>query len=357
MTLTNNDNPRFLGIDLTRLSREWQAAGALLLESPIVRQMMPRTQVQLRQADGRVTDWTMLLDTVAPAPAPLVGDRVNAVELSADQVLERSLTLPLLAPADIARAVELEVNAASPFGSAQTVHGYASDRVGDNTVRVDVAITSRQQIDDALRAAGADPQNPAEVWVRRGGEGAARPIVFRGYGEGVRQAMVRRGVWRRLAGLAIALALLAALVVTPTALARLRAQQAQQSFDVLSKQAAPQIAQRDALTQKMERLRVLGEATDRELSMPPVLDMLTRALPDDASLTSMRVEGTKLVLNGRADDATALVQRLAAQPGVHDVRLASPATRDAEASKETFIIEMNLSARRYGPVRGAEVSS
>ena len=48
---------------------------------------------------------------------------------------------------------------------------------------------------------------------------------------------------------------------------------------------------------------------------------------------------------------------LATERGVHDVRLASPATRGAGAAKETFIIEMNLDARRYGPVRGPEANS
>ena len=81
--------------------------------------------------------------------------------------------------------------------------------------------------------------------------------------------------------------------------------------------------------------------------------MLTRALPDGAWLTALRTEGGKLVLNGNADDAAALVQRLAAQPGVHDVRLASPATRGFGATKETFIIELQLDAHRYGLARPA----
>ena len=51
---------------------------------------------------------------------------------------------------------------------------------------------------------------------------------------------------------------------------------------------------------------------------------------------------------------TALVQRLAREPGAHEVRLASPATRGAGAAKETFIIELKLEAGRYGPVQVGE---
>jgi len=80
-----------------------------------------------------------------------------------------------------------------------------------------------------------------------------------------------------------------------------------------------------------------------------VLDMLTRTVPDGAWLTQLRVEGSKVVLNGNADDAAALVQKLTGQPGVSNARMTQPATRAAGAAKETFVIEVNLDARRYGP--------
>jgi hypothetical protein len=65
----------------------------------------------------------------------------------------------------------------------------------------------------------------------------------------------------------------------------------------------------------------------------------------------LRVEGNKLLFSGSADDAAALVQRLASQPGARDVRLTSPAIRGQGASKETFTIEMNLDASHYGLTR------
>ena len=102
---------------------------------------------------------------------------------------------------------------------------------------------------------------------------------------------------------------------------------------------------------RLDRLQAVDKLLLQQLALPPVLDMLTRALPDGAWLTAVRAEGSKLVLNGNADDAAALVQRLATERGVHDVRLASPATRGAGAAKETFIIELQLDARRYGLAR------
>ena len=358
MNLAQSDSPRFFGMDLGQWSRQWQAAGTALLDLPGLRWLAPRVTVELRQADGRSAAWVMRQGQLTPARAARAAGALPALALPLDTVLERRLLLPPLAAADAAQAVQLDVASASPFLPEQTVAGYAQ-HADDATLRVDIAITSRRQVEDALHAAGADPAQPPDVWVlpAAAGDGALRPIVLRGFGEARRAALLRRGLAQRLGLLLLGLALLAALAVTPTALVRLRAQQAQQSFDALQKQAAPQIAQREALTQRVERLRVVGELLDKQLALPPVLDLLTRAVPDGAWLTAIRVEGTKLVLNGQADDAAALVQRLSAQPGVHDVRLASPATRGAGAAKETFIIELHLDARRYGPVRGPEAAS
>ena len=359
MISTPTDNRPPFGIDFAQWPRQWQAAGALLLEWPLLRRMLlPQVAVLLHQPDGSTRTWLVVGDQARPAPSPADGAAVAALQLPADRVLERQLTLPPLAPADVVQAVQLDVAAASPFGVEQTVWGFCTRRIDGDRLRVDSAITARQQVEQRLREAGFASGPPPDVWVLAGTPpdvaGAVQPIVLRGFGEGVRQQIVRRGLVRRLGLAALALALLAALIVTPTALQRARARQATQSFDALQKQAAPQLAQREALLRQIDRMRTVATLLGQQVAMPPVLDLLTRAVPADAWLTALRVEGDKLVLNGQADDAAALVQRLAAQPGARDVRLASPATRGAGAAKETFIIELKLDANRYGPVLGGK---
>ena len=357
MNLNPTDPRRPFGIDPAQWPRQWQAAGALLLEWPVLRRLLPRLPVQLHQASGASTPWQIVGDVAQPGAAAPHGAPIRALQLPAERVLERRLTLPPLAPADVAQAVQLDVAAASPFGAEQTVWGFSARRLAGERLQVDAAITSRQQVEQSLREAQLADAPLPEVWVLPSSAPAGqplRPIVLRGFGEGERARRVRSSLRRRLGLTALALALLAALVVTPTALQRLRARQAVQSFDALQKQAAPQLAQREALMRELERLQTVGQLLDQQLAMPPVLDLLTRTVPDGAWLTGLRMEGNKLVLNGQADDAAALVQRLAAQPGAHEVRLASPATRGAGAAKETFIIELKLDARRYGPVTGAK---
>ena len=355
-------------MDASQWPRQWRAAAEGVLALPPLRWLRPALRVQLHHPDGGSSAWSVAHGLATPAPDARAAATLTAVELPAARVLERRLLLPPLPAAELAQAVELEVAAASPFGPDQTVFGFDARPDDDaQLTRVDLVITSRQQVEQALRQAGAGPDSDTdtdalpEVWVLPGGAtrgpGGVRPVVLGGYGEAQRQRLEQQGTATRLALLLLALALLAALALTPTLMLRQRALQAQQSFEALQRQAAPQVAQREALMQRLERLQAIDGVLGRQLALPPVLDMLTRALPDGAWLTALRAEGVKLVLNGHADDAAALVQRLAGQPGVHDVRLSSPATRGAGAAKETFIIELQLDARRYGLARPAASAS
>lgn len=351
MALLSTDQHRFFGMDTST----WRALAPRLLASPALRWVQPAVRVQLRHADGRSSVWDVAHGRATPAPKD-ADAAIAAVELPAARVLERSLQLPPLAPADLAQAVQLDVAGASPFPADQTVHGFTARPGGTSAQRVDVAITSRQEVDEALRQAGVEPSATPEVWVlpsTPAADGVLRPLVLRGQGERQRERLARQGLLARLGLLLLALVLLGMLALTPTLMLRQRSSQAQESFEGLQRQAAPQLAQREAVMQRLERIQAVDKLLTQQLALPPVLDMLTRALPDGAWLTALRVEGGKLVLNGQADDAAALVQRLAAEAGVHDVRLSSPATRGFGAAKESFIIEMQLDARRYGLARPA----
>jgi general secretion pathway protein L len=357
MPLTH-DNSRLFGLDLSQWPRQWRAAGRLLAGLPVLAQLAPAVRVALRQADGRVTYWRITRGVATPDAddAPAGGATVSALELAPDRVLERRLALPPLADADLAQAVQLNVASGSPFPAGQTVYGYAAPA---EKGYVEVAITSRSQADLAqieARAAGwqlggaGDP----EIWVipsDANRNGVIRPIVIRGYGEGARARLAARGFGQHLALLAMGLVLLATLLATPTAFTRARAHQAAAAQAALQREASAQIAAREALMAQVERMQALRDAIGRQIALPPALDMLSRTVPDGAWLTSLRSEGAKLTLNGNADDAAALVQKLAQQPGVSDARLASPATRMTGASKENFIIELQLDPERYGLVQ------
>ncbi len=361
-------------MDVSQWPGQWAAAGQLLLRSPVLRWLNPVVRVELTRADGQVVSWDMTQGLARPAQGE-VATSVRAIELLPEQVLRRQLVLPRLGLADLARAVALEVAAISPFPPERTASAFAAAPGADDTMIVDVALTSTQEIEKRLQAAPASPDAPAdqaipEVWVlpanagyragyRDSAEEAAQafePLIFHGYGGAERRRVTAQGLGVRGALLVLALLLLAALAITPTAQARLRAIDAQHAFDQLNAQAAPQLAQREQMIKQTERLQAVAKIAEEQLAPLPVLDMLTQALPDGSWLSTLRMEGAKVTINGIADDAAALVRRLGSQPGVVGVRSPSPATRVGRTDKESFTLELTLDPAVFGVLRAGAAS-
>lgn len=89
-------------------------------------------------------------------------------------------------------------------------------------------------------------------------------------------------------------------------------------------------------------VRALREA-DRERADRPVLSVLgalARALPDGAWVEDFSLRGNEIRLVGYASDATAILQRLAAEPHFADVRFGAPATKNSVEQSERFDIAL-----------------
>lgn len=373
MLASSPDQTRFFGLDVGQWPSQWAAAGEWLLRARALRWMTPLVRVELTQANGQVTSWDMAQGLARAADGPEHGG-VRAIELLPEQVLRRQLVLPQLGRADLARAVALEVAAMTPFPPERTVSAFTAAPGQDGTLAVDVALTSTQEIEKRLQQVAPQPQAASsagsdaapEIWVVPGGaikdenDGTAgvrrtfAPLIFEGYGGAERRRLTARGLGLRSGLLLLALLLLAALAVTPTMQARLRALQAQQAFNELNAQAKPQLAQRELVVKQTERLQAIAKTAEQQLAPLPVLDMLTRTLPDGAWLSTLRMEGSKVMINGIADDTAALVRSLGKQRGVGEVRSPSPATRVGSSQKEAFALEITLDPSVYGVLgRGA----
>ena len=166
MTTSIPNQTRLFGMDLSQWPMQWRAAGAMLLGLPALRGLTPPVRVDLLRADGGRSFWDVAHGRAQPA-APGAGAALLAVELPRDQVLDRQFTLPRLTPADVARAVRLEVDAATPFDPEQTVFGYAATPTGD-TLRIDLAIMfSWRQLAKAKNSASCNLLILDEVLVGR----------------------------------------------------------------------------------------------------------------------------------------------------------------------------------------------
>lgn len=344
---TISSDARFFGIDLQTVGQDVRKALQGLHQWPLLAWLTPAVPVRLLQADGSHSLWCDGAELKQPE-RQTVQPRCVALELPEAIVLRRQLTLPPMAAQDIANAVALDAQSASPFGLGEVAWGYSLKAPAKGAVVVEVALASRRQIQqyihtqaDRLRNAG-DP----EVWVLST-QGAA-PLVFAGFGEAQRSRQAAR--WRHLgyALLGTSMLLLAAIAITPTAQLRLRAIEAVQAYEGIVGRAAPAVREREELLQSIEQLSSLAEVLAGRIEPLTLMDRLTQALPDDTALQTVKLQGGKVTILGLTGDASSLMRILGEQPGLRDVRAPSAATRMPGAQKESFMIEFMLDPAHFG---------
>lgn len=315
---------------------------------PALAWLAPAVTVRVQRADGSVVDWTQGRVSAVPdqrsAPAPAF----VAVELPEALLLRRTLTTPAMQRADLDSAVLLEVRGASPFAPEDLVWGYAARPQGEASQRVEIALASRQHVNRYLGEAAARlPSGMApEAWAWGPG---AEPVVLSGFGEGRR--LHNQGAWQRTGYLLLALALLllAAIAITPTAQLRLRAIEAVNAYTAAAQKAAPLLQKREALLKATDNLAALEQSLAERVEPLATMDLLTRVLPDDTYLQTLYLQSGKVTISGQTANAAALMQRLSAEPGLLDVRAPVAAMRVPGSSKESFSIEFGLDPKVHGP--------
>lgn len=342
---TITSDARFLGVDLRALGRDVRQAWSDVQDVPPLSWLTPEASVLLLQADGGESLWWGAERRASGSKA--AGARFTALELPEDLLLRRTLTVPAMSEADTASAVALQVRAISPFAEHDLVWGYRTQLRVEGSTQLDIALASRKQIAQYMQTQAARVGTAAaEVWATLP---TGAPIVFLGYGEGARRARGARGRWVRYGLLALALALVGGIAITPTLQLRARAIEAVRAYDAAALRTPPLVKEREALMQSVEKLGALSELLAGRIEPLRVLDRLTKVLPDDTALQGFTLKGQKVTLNGLTANASALMQVLGEQPGVRDVRAPNPATRvGGPNSKENFVVEFTLDPQEFG---------
>lgn len=342
-TLTSD--ARFLGLDLRTLGRELRHAWADALQSPLLSWLTPEATVLLLQADGTTSLWWGdRRQENAPASRQ---ERFTALQLPEDLLLRRSFVLPPMDVADTAGAVALQAQAISPFAASDLVSGWSGATGTRGGQQIDIVLASRRQVAQYLQAQAPSAGAAApEVWAV---QPTGAPIVLAGYGEAARQRHAAQGRRLRYGLLALALALLGAMALTPTLQLRARAIEAVQAYDGVVRRTPALVHEREQLLQTVEKLNTLSELLAGRIEPLRVLDRLTQVLPDDTALQSFTLKGNKVTLSGLTGNSSAVMQVLGQQPGMRDVRAPSAATRTGGAdSKENFVVEFTLDPQEFG---------
>ena len=349
---------RFFGLDLRALWLELRRPWQDMHQWPVLAWLTPDAPVRVLHADGTDTLW--LGQRRAPG-GQTTGQRFEALELPDDKLLSRRLQMPAMSAAQVAQAVALEVQSASPFAPADLVWGYIAQPLDQGGLQVDAVFASRKQVTQFIQAQQHRLTGTAapEVWAFTP---TGQPIVLPGWGEAGR---AQYGARRRRMGYALLLtaaATVAALAITPTAQLRLRAIEAVNAYTDLHQRTAPVVAQREVFVRSIEQIETVRAMLSERADAIALLELLTQTLPDDTSLQSVQVQGLKVTINGLTTNAAALMQLLGATNGFKEVRAPSAATRSPGATADSFLIEFHLdpavlSAAGPAPLPEPEVPS
>lgn len=310
--------------------------------------LAPRQEVVVIHADGRETLWRGDLGRVIaggdPADAAFI-----AVEVPANETLERRLALPRMTDRERESALALELSAHSPFPPEDLTWGWRT--AGDATVAI---LTSRQVVLRAIdRGEARHPRSgepdgrrwSPEVWAF---DSDGCPVVLRGYGEQARLQRVGRGLGVAWALISLALILVVLALVTPTVQLKIRTMQAAAALAGAQRDFGPIMSEREVLAKALEQHGALAEQMEARVEPLGILDLITELVPDDTWLQRLHLRGTRLTISGQTSNTTALMRRLSDHPLVRDVRSPGAATR-VSGGRENFVIEMTLLPQALRP--------
>lgn len=339
---------KFFGMDLASLWRDLRAAWRGMLEWRVVAWLWPEIAVRLWLPGGvqalcRSIKAPHTLDETGARDA-----RFEAVLLPEDLLLRRTLTLPRLQPADLQAALTLEVQSLSPFQPEDTVWVHYIGSHDASSCQVHLVLSAQKLITQYLVSNYSHLKvSLVEVWITAiGGAGYVKMPGFGGSLHARREAM-----WRGASAalFLLMLATVTALAVTPSVQLYLRALQANHALMLLQKKIDPVVAQRESMLRSKEQLDSLAKLVGKPVPVLQTLDLITRALPDDTSLLSFKVNGLKVSISGQTGNSAALMKQLGATAGLKDVKAPTAAVKPLGAARESFSIEFMLNPEQLGP--------
>ncbi|MGH8659536.1 MAG: PilN domain-containing protein [Gammaproteobacteria bacterium] len=263
--------------------------------------------------------------------------------LPASECIRKSITLPLAAEENLREVIGFEMDRLTPFHLEEIYFDYRIlERDPDGQrLRLELFLSPRAPVDavtqrlnswgfKAQAVAFADPAEPSRV---------THELTL--LADGDTRSAANRELWVQAAliGLLLFVAFFLPLYLNGEKLTALQEQIAQ-----VRKQAGAATR----LRQQLEQLRsgaqyVVGKRKDLPLRIA-TLDQLARLMPDDAWLNRLQVDGNQITIQGEADRATTLIEKLESSQDFAGARFTSPIRQNIRTSKEQY----NLSAEIVG---------
>ena len=273
------------------------------------------------------------------AELPRATGRTTVLRLSEQDVLGKTITLPLAAERELEQVLGFEMDRETPFKAEEIYWNHQIDGVDRQNARLSVRLVllPKTNLAPLLTALGQFGIRPRRAEIADGPDaGAYLPLE----GDGGR---THRASHRLIWSAAVCCAILGvAAVVTPF----VRQGRALASLDQQIAVGRTAAAEADSLRQEIDRLTGSADfvESERDKAGRPlaVLAAATRVLPDDTYLTEMELQKRKVTLTGRSAAAARLIGPLAADGSFRNPGFAAPVTRVEALHTELFTINAEV---------------
>lgn len=264
--------------------------------------------------------------------------------LARDNVLTKSLTLPLAAEENLREVLSFEMDRQTPFTAEQVYYDFFVDArsPAERTITVELVLTTRRMLNDLLNRLDSRGLHPDVVTVNSS-EGSSFAAINLLPAEN-RQ---RKAVTPRLVNLALGtLALL--LLISAMSMPLLNKRQKIQALEPLLTTATETAEEARLLRKKVDQMtansRFLVDRKQASLPVLQVMDELTRILPDDTWVTRLDINGSEVQIQGQSSSAAALIPLIESSSILQNPRFRSPVTQLPRSDVERF----QLSAETRG---------
>lgn len=264
--------------------------------------------------------------------------------LPGEEVLQAPVELPAAVEANLAQALGYQLDQLTPFRADQVWSDFrVDDKVTERgRLQVELRVVPKVQLDELLKWLGSIgiTLHAIDTLPPQGAE-KPRPEGF----NLIPEAQRPRHVYARarlnwvLAGIAVVV--LALVMVQSLHLRGQTVTGLQAEVDRLRAEAMEVMALRQQLDDALEAANFLAEHRSRQPVIVPVLDEVTRLLPNDIWLQQFRIENGQLMLQGQARGAQQLIDLINGSDLLGDAEFRGAISLDPQTNRERF----NASAR------------
>jgi hypothetical protein len=334
--LESSQKWELFGYDMRSLGRYWLDAWRDVLwgyDSP-VRQRLDDA-VCLRSEDGEAY-------YQAAKPSDVTVAEYSAILLPDSQVLSRLLSLPAAVEGDLSAVLALEVNAHSPFSTADTSYGWRVTHRNESQIGVVLVIISKSSAMAYLgRQFDVHDSREQEVWVKVDGE----MIVVQGFGEDRRERNYKKRLLRVTAMLGVVALLILSIVGAATGFKALELQSVQEMAATSEREAQDATRMRSSLGLANEMIASVNEIVMTYPNPQIEISRLTHLLGDGEFVEQFTMNGLEMDLRGGAADAASVMKRLTDQPEYAEVSAPRAFARLRGTDTEQFYLNVRLRER------------